>query len=95
MFEDIRNANEEAVKINLGRIWDSNLYCKCDQCKRDVYTLALNKMKPKYTSSLSGSVYASVQTQDILYNIEVTRVILECCEIIGKNPKHGPNPENT
>lgn len=88
MFEDIKNANEEAVKINLNQMWGSNQYCKCDKCKRDVYTMALNKLKPKYTSSSSGSVYASVACQDIRYNIEVTRVIIECAKIVGENPRH-------
>jgi len=34
--------------------------CKCDKCKRDIYTLSLNNLKPYYVSTPLGKIMAKI-----------------------------------
>ena len=62
--------------------------CKCDKCKRDVFTLALNNLKPYYVSTSLGKIMAKIEStkQQVETNIivEVTKAINK----INSNPNH-------
>jgi len=62
--------------------------CKCDKCKRDIFTLALNNLKPYYVSTPLGKIMAKIEStkQQVETNIivEVTKAINK----INSNPNH-------
>ena len=62
--------------------------CKCDKCKRDIYTLALNNLKPYYVATPLGKIMSKIEStkQQVETNIivEVTKAINK----INTNPNH-------
>ena len=62
--------------------------CKCDKCKRDIFTLALNNLKPYYVSTTLGKIMTKIEStkQQVETNIivEVTKAINK----VSSNPKH-------
>ena len=62
--------------------------CKCDKCKRDIFTLALNNLKPYYVSTSLGKIMAKIEStkQQVETNIivEVTKAINK----VNSNPNH-------
>ena len=62
--------------------------CKCDKCKRDIYTLSLNNLKPYYVATPLGKIMAKIEStkQQVETNIivEVTKAINK----VSSNPKH-------
>lgn len=62
--------------------------CKCDKCKRDIYTLSLNNLKPYYVATPLGKIMAKIEStkQQVETNIivEVTKAINK----VSSNPNH-------
>ena len=62
--------------------------CKCDKCKRDIFTLAVNNLKPYYVATTLGTIMAKIEStkQQVETNIvvEVTKAINK----INSNPNH-------
>ena len=62
--------------------------CKCDKCKRDIFTFALNRLKPCYVSTPIGSVMAKLESTKQQFD---TDIIVEVANAINKvtiNPNH-------
>jgi competence protein ComFB len=62
--------------------------CKCDKCKRDIFTLALNNLKPCYVSTPIGKVMAKLESTKQQFD---TDIIVEVANAINKvtiNPNH-------
>ena len=54
---ELRNYMEEVVLQKLDQVLAQYPYCcKCDQCRRDIATLALNNLPPRYISSHKGDI---------------------------------------
>lgn len=88
VYEGIRNANEEFIATKLDQVWETSKYCRCDRCKRDVYTYVLNKIDPHYVDSTAGELFMKLNFRDKGHNIEIIKVINAAMEVVGRNPKH-------
>ena len=53
------NLMEETVLNKIDQLWENTDYCKCDCCRMDVATYALNRLPPQYVQSLKGKVLYS------------------------------------
>lgn len=88
-METVVNYNEEWVKQYLDVLLEKMDVCKCERCKRDMYTLALNNLKPHYASSDLGKIMTKIEStkQQVETNIvvEVTKAIKK----VAANPNHG------
>lgn len=62
--------------------------CKCDKCKRDIFTLSLNNLKPYYVATPLGKIMAKIEStkQQVETNIvvEVTKAINK----VNNSPNH-------
>ena len=62
--------------------------CKCDKCKRDIFTLSLNNLKPYYVATPLGKIMAKLEStkQQVETNIvvEVTKAINK----VNGSPNH-------
>ena len=62
--------------------------CKCDKCKRDIFTLSLNNLKPYYVATPLGEIMAKIEStkQQVETNIvvEVTKAINK----VNNSPNH-------
>ena len=82
------NIMEEAVVRELDRHIDELGMCKCRQCRKDVQTLALNRVKPKYISSERGRVLSGLDQLSSDYLPDILCALTESAEIVKKNPRH-------
>lgn len=82
------NIMEELMEKELDKCIDSLGICQCANCRRDVLTLALNKIKPRYVSSEKGRLLAVVDQMSYDYIPDMLRAITESAEIVKKNPRH-------
>ena len=86
---ELRNYMEEVVLQKLDQVLVQYPYCcKCDQCRRDIATLALNNLPPRYISSHKGDIYSRIDEMEIQYEVEVIQAIAQAIEIVNKYPRH-------
>ncbi len=62
--------------------------CTCEQCRRDIASLALNHLPPLYISSSKGNVYARIAEMSTQYEVEVIQAIARAVESVSKHPRH-------
>ena len=82
------NIMEEIMEKELDKCIDSLGTCKCAKCRRDILTLSLNKIRPRYVSSEKGRLLAVVDQMSYDYIPDMLRAITESAEIVKKNPHH-------
>lgn len=87
-FPDIVNLNEERVYDAVKKCWPTSQYCKCESCMKDVITLSLNKIQPKYVSTVQGRLFVSMGMIGAEQDVEIFKLVCECMEKVGKAPKH-------
>lgn len=66
-------------------------YCGCVQCKDDVVTMALNQIRPRYTSGArKGSVITRAELQGDQAKAEIMVVMLDAMRKVAAAPRHLP-----
>ena len=70
----------------LAAIADEDI-CKCNDCILDMACYALNNVPPRYRSSMMGSLYAKVETDEV--SKSVRRNVTEAIQKISQNPLCG------
>jgi competence protein ComFB len=66
-------------------------FCGCAQCKDDVLTMALNQIRPRYTSGARrGSVITRAELQLDQARAEVMVVMLDALRKVAAAPRHVP-----
>ena len=66
-------------------------YCGCVQCKDDVVTMALNQIRPRYTSGArKGSVITRAELQGDQAKAEIMVVVLDAMRKVAAAPRHLP-----
>lgn len=94
-MEGLINLMEETVLSKIDHLWQSTNYCKCNQCKMDIATYALNRLPAQYVQSMKGKVMYRFESNQIQRDIEVTVAVSQGMEIVGKSPHKNGNPNNT
>jgi len=89
-LSDIINQMESFVfdelEHQLGAIADEDI-CKCNDCILDMACYALNNVSPRYRSSLMGSLYAKVETDEVSKSVRGN--VTEAIQKISQNPLCG------
>jgi len=67
---------------------ERNDFCKCERCKLDIAAIALNNLRPHYTVTEEGEVYAKVQMLIQQFKTDAIIEILKAIEIVSRNPHH-------
>jgi len=60
--------------------------CRCQDCVLDMVTLALNRTKPVYRTTLLGTIYA--QAGDEETRLEIQLAVQSAIDKIHENPSH-------
>lgn len=74
------------LENQLDSIADEDI-CKCNDCILDMSCYALNKLTPRYRSSLIGSLYAKVEDTEV--RKQVQSEVAEAIQKISQNPLCG------
>lgn len=80
------NLMEETVLRKIDQLWPGTNYCKCEQCRMDIATYALNRLPAQYVQSLKGKVLYRFEANQMQRDIEVTVAVSQGIEIVGKSP---------
>ncbi|ADY56467.1 Late competence development protein ComFB [Syntrophobotulus glycolicus DSM 8271] len=86
---EIKNLTELLVRKALDEYMEHNeLPCKCEKCRADIITYALNRLPPKYFSTRRGEIIKNAESQ-LLY--DKTRILTELVAgitLVAANPAH-------
>lgn len=85
----LTNLMEETVLNKIDQLWKNTEYCKCDKCRMDIATYALNRLPAQYVQSLKGKVLYQFEANKIQPDIEVTVAVSKGIEIVGNAPHTG------
>ena len=81
------NLMEELVISRLDSTLDRFNCCKCDKCKKDIASLALNRLKPRYVVMREGDQEKRGKAEQE-NGQEVTGALVQAILVVEKNPLH-------
>ncbi|MBC7790062.1 MAG: late competence development ComFB family protein [Anaerolineae bacterium] len=91
----MKNMLEKVV----GEIYDELLardpgYCRCEQCRTDVLSKALNQARPKYSGGgPKGEAIAGFELQQDATRAALAVVLLDAMRRVAGSPRHAPSKE--
>lgn len=62
--------------------------CKCDKCKRDIFTLALNNLKPYYVATPLGEIMAKIESTKQQVETDIIVEVTKAFNKVTYNPNH-------
>jgi len=85
----IYNYMEDIVKNTLDSLlFDQKDICKCEKCKLDMMSWALNRLPPKYIVTDKGRMWTKIKEQEIQFRADVVRELTKAITYVSKNPQH-------
>lgn len=84
----IKNVMEDIVFTELDLVLERLNCCKCERCKADIATLALNSLPPKYADTRRGEVLSRSSELSREDSIRVLSHIASAAQKISANPHH-------
>jgi len=95
----LRNLTEDIVIFELDHMLSRLDCCKCDSCRLDIASYALNRLPSKYVATTQGELMSKISVIDNDFRIRVATEISKGAELVKKNPRHSavsseklPNP---
>lgn len=79
---------EDYVVQKVEEIWDNLDCCKCEQCREDVISYALNRLAPHYVNTEKGKTFVKVNRMSSQFEVDILTAIYEGVEIVRKHPRH-------
>lgn len=65
-----------------------NNVCKCQKCIDDIKAIALNNLKPIYTVTEKGSIYARLNELNAQFITDAITELVRAIEIVSESPHH-------
>ncbi|WP_411678742.1 late competence development ComFB family protein [Clostridium thailandense] len=65
-----------------------NNICKCQKCIDDIKAIALNNLKPIYTVTEKGSIYARLNEFNTQFVTDAVTELVRAIEIVSESPHH-------
>ena len=90
----LRNLTEDYVMLVYNEISSTLDCCKCNQCRLDMLSYALNRLKPRYVVSSEGELMTRLCEFDYQFETQVMSELTKAARIVKANPRHNLS-ENT
>ena len=87
-MEGLVNMMEETVLKKIDELWETTDGCKCQKCKLDIATYALNRLPPRYVQSLQGKLIHRFNASTAQSDAEITSCVYQAVKLVEKNPNH-------
>ena len=84
----LRNLTEDIVISKLDSLINRLDCCKCDLCRLDIASYALNRLPCKYVATTQGELLSKISLIDNEFNIRVTTEITKAVNVIKEHPRH-------
>ena len=96
-MEGLKNLMENNVEQMINKFLPTMPHiCSCNDCRLDMATYALNRLRPKYARTSTGAVLHRFDTLSPQVEAEILSVVISAMEIIGAHPHHPPlTPDNS
>lgn len=62
--------------------------CKCDKCKRDIFALAVNNLKPCYVATTLGKIMAKLESTKQQVETDIVVEVTKAINKVNNNPNH-------
>ena len=84
----LRNIMEDYVIVTLDRMLENLDCCKCEYCRLDIASYALNRLPSKYVATTQGELMTKLCEFDNQFETQVMAAISLGANVIKKNPRH-------
>ncbi len=88
MKQILRNLTEDIVISKLDILMDRMSCCRCDTCRLDIASYALNRLPSKYVATTQGELLSKIALIDNDFTIRVTTEITKAINVIKEHPRH-------
>ena len=86
----VHNVMEDLIEIEINENIDALGICTCPKCRKDLLTLTLNNVQPKYISTEKGeAITKAARLASANDRIQLLAEITRYAKLIGENPRHG------
>jgi len=89
----LRNIMEDYVIVTLDRMLENLDCCKCEYCRLDIASYALNRLPSKYVATTQGELMTKLCEFDNQFEAKVMAELTAAAELIKKNPKHSESEQ--
>ena len=84
----LRNIMEEYVILTLDEMLPFLDGCKCERCRLDIASYALNRLQPKYVATTQGELMSRLCEFDSQFKTSVMAQIAQAHTVINAHPHH-------
>ena len=84
----LHNIMEDMVRIEIEENIDDLGICPCPVCRRDLMTLTLNNVPPKYVNTEKGAIMSKVGSMSRTERIKLLAELAHCAEMVRDKPRH-------
>ena len=84
----LKNVMEDLVLMKLDEVIDKLDCCKCEKCRMDIASHALNRLPPKYVAAEEGGVYSKLDTLSLQYETDMLNALFQAAKIVAAHPRH-------
>lgn len=84
----LRNIMEDYVIVILDRILENLDCCKCEKCRLDIASYALNRLPSKYVATTQGELMTKLCEFDNNFEAQVVAALTLAANVIKQNPRH-------
>lgn len=84
----LRNMTEEVVLKKIDSLIDTLNCCKCEQCRLDIASYALNRLPAKYVVTTQGELLSKLDSLEPQYDTTVTTTIIQGSMVVNMYPHH-------
>lgn len=84
----LKNYMETLLLEKLDEVIDELDCCKCEKCRMDIMSYALNRLPPKYVATYEGQVYSKLDTLTVQYEADLMCALYQAARIVCSNPHH-------
>jgi competence protein ComFB len=85
----LKNYMEDLVWEQLDSVLDSEPdICRCERCRYDIVSLALNLLPARYVVTVQGEVYTRVKSLEMQFVIDIISAISRAMIIVKAKPRH-------
>lgn len=86
----VHNVMEDVIRTEIDEYIDSLGICTCPVCRRDLLTLTLNNVQPKYVTSEKGAAITKAErTASREEKVKLLTEITYYAQMVKKRPNHG------
>lgn len=84
----IHNVMEDLVRVEIEENIDTLGICPCPICRKDLMTLTLNNVPPKYVSTEKGALISTVTSRSREERIKILAEVAHYAEMVRSRPRH-------